>query len=303
MKAHATPITRVVTGTDFSPGGTAAVARAARLPLAKAALVEIVYVLPDNLPAKLRAKVEADAARRLEHAAEAARGSAHRAGNTTVEIKHVLLQGQGHVELIRHARRREADLIVIGRHSRRPLRDLFVGSTAERVVRMSGIPVLVVNTTPSRPYRRPIAAVDLDDTARHVTDALLRVVDPGTQMCWLVHAYHIPYEGFIATSMSAARRAEYRKHWKDQAAVVLRRLATDLRPTGLRWKTILRPGLPQSVIVAEAARRRVDVVAVGTHARTGLAHALLGSVARCVLRDVACDVLVARPSRFTFELP
>jgi nucleotide-binding universal stress UspA family protein len=42
---------------------------------------------------------------------------------------------------------------------------------------------------------------------------------------------------------------------------------------------------------------------VGTHGRTGLSHALLGSVAERVLTAAPCDVAVARPARFTFRLP
>jgi nucleotide-binding universal stress UspA family protein len=42
-------------------------------------------------------------------------------------------------------------------------------------------------------------------------------------------------------------------------------------------------------------RRRSDLIAVGTHGRTGVAHALLGSVAEWVVRCAPCDVLVARP--------
>jgi nucleotide-binding universal stress UspA family protein len=39
------------------------------------------------------------------------------------------------------------------------------------------------------------------------------------------------------------------------------------------------------------------------HVRSGLAHALVGSVAEWVIASAPCDVLVARPRSFTFELP
>jgi nucleotide-binding universal stress UspA family protein len=42
---------------------------------------------------------------------------------------------------------------------------------------------------------------------------------------------------------------------------------------------------------------------LSTHARVGLAHALLGSVAEQVLETLPCDALITRPSRFTFRMP
>jgi nucleotide-binding universal stress UspA family protein len=42
---------------------------------------------------------------------------------------------------------------------------------------------------------------------------------------------------------------------------------------------------------------------LGTHARSGLSHALLGSVAEWLARAAPCDVAVTRAERFTFEFP
>jgi nucleotide-binding universal stress UspA family protein len=56
-------------------------------------------------------------------------------------------------------------------------------------------------------------------------------------------------------------------------------------------------------MLAEAVGRRADLIAVGTHGRSGIAHALIGSVAEWVIQTAACDVLVARPARVSFELP
>ncbi|MEO1138854.1 MAG: universal stress protein [Pseudomonadota bacterium] len=44
------------------------------------------------------------------------------------------------------------DLLVIGSHRRRVLRDIFAGTTAERAICSLGCPVLVVNAPPVGPY-------------------------------------------------------------------------------------------------------------------------------------------------------
>jgi nucleotide-binding universal stress UspA family protein len=51
---------------------------------------------------------------------------------------------------------------------------------------------------------------------------------------------------------------------------------------------------PAAAIVKEARRTHASLVIVGSHGRTGLARALLGSVAEKVVRHSPCPVLVVR---------
>jgi len=48
-------------------------------------------------------------------------------------------------------------------------------------------------------------------------------------------------------------------------------------------------------IVKYAGRERIDLIVMGTHGRTGLAHALMGSVAEAVVRTAPCQVLTIGP--------
>jgi universal stress protein A len=60
---------------------------------------------------------------------------------------------------------------------------------------------------------------------------------------------------------------------------------------------VVREGLPQRAILEVAAHHDSDLVIVGSHGRTGLAHRRLGSVSEAVVREAPCDVLVVRPPR------
>ena len=53
-------------------------------------------------------------------------------------------------------------------------------------------------------------------------------------------------------------------------------------------------GVPFQQILDTAKARQVDLIILGTHGRTGLAHVLLGSVAEKVARLAPCPVLIAR---------
>jgi len=64
---------------------------------------------------------------------------------------------------------------------------------------------------------------------------------------------------------------------------------------GLNPKTEVRLGAPAAEIVTAAADLKVDLLCIGTHGRTGLAHFLLGSVAERIVRHAPCPVLTVRP--------
>jgi nucleotide-binding universal stress UspA family protein len=58
--------------------------------------------------------------------------------------------------------------------------------------------------------------------------------------------------------------------------------------------TMLIQGVAQAEIVRLASEQGFDLIVMGTHGRTGLRHALLGSVAEKVVRKASCPVLTVR---------
>jgi nucleotide-binding universal stress UspA family protein len=58
--------------------------------------------------------------------------------------------------------------------------------------------------------------------------------------------------------------------------------------------TLIRNGSPATAIIDVAKKLPADVIVIATHGRTGLTHALLGSVAEHVVRKAPCPVLVVR---------
>jgi nucleotide-binding universal stress UspA family protein len=287
------PFRTVLVPTDLSEGSSAALDRGLALPLGARSRIDLVHVLSD-VPAKARTKVEAAARQALEREVERARSL-----RPELEVTSRLLRGLTYVEIIRRARSLDAELVVIGRHGRWPVRDVFIGSTAARVVRTGETPVLVVRGAATVPYRRPLVATDLGDTLRQLAELALRIVGRSTTVN-VVHAVHIPFEGFMAPT--GAAREKLRRPAEEEARIKLARLLSAYRDHA-RWRPRVRTGDPRSILVGEAIRCRADVIVLGTHGRSGLSHALLGSVAEWTLANAPCDVLVARPVRFSFELP
>jgi nucleotide-binding universal stress UspA family protein len=289
----------VLVATDFSPGGARAVARAARLPIAPGSAISIVHVLPGAADAK----TEAATRRALAQAANATRTALREAGRTDVDVFTHVARGKPFVEIIGHARDAQAYLIVVGRHGQRPFRDLLIGSTAERVIRKGTTPVLIVDSRSTSPYRRPLVAVDGSEISRRAFELALQVAG-SAQSFDVVHSYGAPYEsGARRTGIREQDLQEYGFETGKAARAMVEAFLASCQAQARSVSIVLRRGDPRLTILRVAAQRRADLLALGTHGRSGLAHVLIGSGAEAVVRAAPCDVLVARPLSLAFTLP
>ncbi|MGO8702853.1 MAG: universal stress protein [Candidatus Brocadiia bacterium] len=86
-----------------------------------------------------------------------------------------------------------------------------------------------------------------------------------------------------------------------------RQALDEVLPPELRGKLpaeyILRKGVPFVEILNCATHVKADMIVLGTHGRTGLKHALFGSVAEKVVRKASCPVLSVRHPSQKFVMP
>jgi nucleotide-binding universal stress UspA family protein len=78
------------------------------------------------------------------------------------------------------------------------------------------------------------------------------------------------------------------------AETQLHDLKKDLAAHGLVVDTAVITGKPARAIIEHAANGHFDLIVMGTHGRTGLTHAVMGSVAERVVQRAACAVLTVR---------
>lgn len=83
----------------------------------------------------------------------------------------------------------------------------------------------------------------------------------------------------------------------------LDKIAGRLRDSGLKVKSMLKVGSPFLEILHTAQNEGADLIVLGTHGRTGLAHVLMGSVAERVVQKAPCPVLTIRHPDRKFKHP
>ena len=120
----------------------------------------------------------------------------------------------------------------------------------------------------------------------------------------LLHAFDDPAEGADdAADMVREMEPDLPERIGRAAHQKLEGVAARVRGAGVEITTKLRCGRPWCEIDSEAAAGPFDLVVMGTHGRTGLTHALLGSVAEKIVRTASCPALTVRESRRRTEMP
>jgi nucleotide-binding universal stress UspA family protein len=140
--------------TDFSEGAEKAVDHARTLAVLTGARLHLLHIITE-LSDKRRKRVPADVIDTFirevtKHAREDMQSfcDQHFADAQTqgFELTHDVIVGTGYEDIVDEAISIKADLIIMGTHGRTGIEKVLVGSTAERVVRNSTIPVLTVRT-------------------------------------------------------------------------------------------------------------------------------------------------------------
>lgn len=120
----------------------------------------------------------------------------------------------------------------------------------------------------------------------------------------VLHAIDIAPLEFVETDALLSGMPDLRAEMETDAENALARLVTDEDRRLLNAATVIaRHRLPAEAIVEYAAEHAVDLIIVGTHARRGVAHFLLGSVAEKVIRTAPCPVLTVRHPEREFVTP
>ena len=285
------PFGNILVASDFEEDAGWALDRALQLCRRDGASLGVFTVMPTQQAAGVAARAESEAGRQLALASSAAGSTLCGRGVDDGLLFVALARGAAYAQIADRAHHGRAELIVVGRHGERTFGELLIGSTAERVVRTGSTSVLVVAGPPTAPYRRPLVAVDGSASARLALELAARLCAASPQAeIDVVHVLtptHAPIGGDLPLAPTAPRDVERRA--RAEVGAWLAELGLDVA-----WHLDVVEGDPRAQILATARARGRDLVAVGTHGRTGLRRALVGSVAEAVIRGAATDVLVAR---------
>jgi nucleotide-binding universal stress UspA family protein len=279
-------VKKLVVATDFSVRSDRALRRATVIARCLGSELTLVHVIDADLPDRLAA-AERDAARAiLGDIVEMLRT------DDGIEARFRVLIDDVYSGILTAADEAEADLVIIGPNRRR-WRDIFIGTTAERVVKKAARPVLVAVGQVTGPYRRTLLAVDFGEASKTAARQALAIgVFEQTEVV-VMHAFEAPAEPLLKRALEPADAvAEYVAEEREEASAKLRELRAELDLPKTGQCVVASDGSPARTILQTALDTDCDLIVLGTSQPTGLERALIGSVAENVIRDAHRDIMI-----------
>jgi nucleotide-binding universal stress UspA family protein len=189
-----------------------------------------------------------------------------------------LLKGMVPFEILRYSLIHHADLIAMTPHSW-GIRKLIYGSTSLELLHHSQIPLFLVRPSwPVRPIRKILVPIDGSKTSQ----GILPVVQDLARGAG-AHVNLLTVLSRVGPSDPALRR--------------LQRIGGGFESTGVPVLTLVRAGDPVREILEASRDLGSDVIALGTHGRTGSERFFMGSVAEMVIHGASVPLLVRRKPR------
>ncbi len=148
---------------------------------------------------------------------------------------------------------------------------------------------------PAADWKTICCPIDFSDASRAAMEVAIDLARRFGARLTLLHAYPVPGYTFPDGSVVASPRMlqelaeQATRHLGDWQRQAQERGAPDV-------DIHTAVGEPAAEIVAWAKEQKVDLLVLGTHGRTGLEHALMGSIAERVVRRAHCPVLTVRPA-------
>lgn len=198
--------------------------------------------------------------------------------------------GVPHLCITQAARDGAADVLLIGPGRATSVVERVFGSTADRVVRTATVPILVVRNAATQPYRHAAVAIDFSPLSQLALDAA-RTLAPQARRT-VVHVCEIPLQFEQAMLRVGTSAAEIQRYRQARLAENGRRLSEFAGQSGPAEKLSVLEGSPADMLAELAASGRIELLAIGSQGRNIVAQALLGSVARRLLSQSGCDILI-----------
>jgi nucleotide-binding universal stress UspA family protein len=189
--------------------------------------------------------------------------------------------------ILRVARERQADLVIVGARGRKE-HGFLIGSVSQKVKALAETDVLVVRR--GAPFDRSNFGALL------AVESFATKIQADRAEVTLLHALDLPPRTVwnVVTQQEQVDASSLPPPLQERAELALSPALAALRANGVEAATEVRRGSPAEEILDAAARHKADLIVMGARGLTGLRGLMVGSVTQRVVRYGSTSVLVAR---------
>ena len=205
-------------------------------------------------------------------------------------------------EILQQTSRRAADLVVMGTHGRSGFDYLVLGSVAEKTLRTSPVPVLVVPPFTSGvlpvdrvPVRSVLCAVDFSQDSIRAVGYAASIARQAVGRLTLLHVVEPMPLGYDPKGGTGFDVEGYERGLAESGLSQLQTFASDAAELGCEVEAVVARGKAYQEILRVATERQADLIVLVVHGRHALDRLVFGSTAEHLVRRSTCPVLAVPP--------
>jgi universal stress protein E len=225
-----------------------------------------------------------------------------------VQVSSKVLHGTQFVEIIREVLRNGHDLVMIAAEDYRGLKNMLFGSTTMHLMRKCPCPVWVMKPDQPKQISHILAAVDPTPPDEERNALNIKIMDLATSLAHrehckllIIHTWTFSLESHVRSGRVGVPNSvldEWLRGIRDTHKYSLEELLRRYDLKNLQHQVYLLKGEADRLIPKLVKAKEVELIVMGTVARTGFDGLFIGSTAAKVLRQVDCSVLTVKPDGF-----
>ncbi len=277
---------RILLATDFLKSSKNVIDNAIALARTFHSKMSILHVLPDDISSEKAKKL-------LEHAAQKHLAAVEaRIKEEGIKVTETILEWGGHVsKIVNTAERLDANIILIGAGEKEENQKDHLGNTAEKIIKLSSKPVLVVKPEKAFQVNTILCPVDFSGPSkRALKDAIIfarrfeaRLIILTVYQPMAPNIFSFQYDWEQENVHNALRHIAQYNEFLEQF---------NLKDLDLIKE--VRRGRPEEEILKEITDSKVDLLIMGTTGRSGLSKVLIGSVTEKVIQKIPCTFITTK---------
>lgn len=235
----------------------------------------------------------------VQHSTTYLRGVATTIAGTNVRCS--VEKGRAEDTIIEKAATDKTMLITMATHGRSGLNRFLLGSIAEKVLRGTVNPLLLIRPGDEKSegeamLKSIIVPLDGSELAEAVLPIVADMAKKLDLEIELFRTYHVPYNVYSGDEgLYAVNYEELLAGLRDEAVEYLEKKAADLKRLGVaKVQCVTKEGLAADEIISLGRKTPDNLIAMSSHGRSGVRRWVLGSVTEMVVRHSGDPVLVIR---------
>ncbi len=215
-------------------------------------------------------------------------------------VKRLVIPGKGYAGIIQVAIDQDFDLVVKAADQKTALAAVVFGSDDIRLLHHCPCPVMIIKPARQKKFRRILAAVDPVAHTNPQHQLNTRIMDTAISLAelemadlYVLHVWELEFEKHRGIDREANNMAAIATAARQGSQRRMDELVEDY--THVPLKDFLIKGKPHKLIPKFIDDNDIDLLVMGTVARSGIPGFIVGNTAERILNNIDCSVLALKP--------